>query len=105
MSCFFIYTKDRKRHSMTEKLNTIKLKKVFMKYDYSILTNRQWNKLIDDWIFSERDRAIMKRRIISDKSYDEMAEMFELSKIQLVRIVNNHMDKLYRLIMVVEPME
>lgn len=76
-----------------------------MKYDYSILTNRQWNKLIDDWIFSERDRAIMKRRIISDKSYDEMAEMFELSKIQLVRIVNNHMDKLYRLIMVVEPME
>lgn len=76
-----------------------------MKYDYSILTNRQWNKLIDDWIFSERDRAIMKRRIISDKSYDEMVEMFELSKIQLVRIVNNHMDKLYRLIMVVEPME
>ena len=90
---------------MTQKLNTIKLKKVIMKYDYSILTNRQWNKLIDDWIFSERDRAIMKRRIISDKSYDEMAEMFELSKIQLVRIVNNHMDKLYRLIMVVEPLE
>ena len=76
-----------------------------MKYDYSILTNRQWNKLIDDWIFSERDRSILKRRIIDDKSYDEMAEMFELSKIQLVRIVNNHMDKLYRLIMVVEPME
>lgn len=76
-----------------------------MKYDYSILTNRQWNKLIDDWIFSERDRAIMKRRIINDKSYDEMAEMFELSKIQLVRIINNHMDKLYRLIMVVEPIE
>lgn len=76
-----------------------------MKYDYSILTNRQWNKLIDDWIFSERDRAIMKRRIIDDKSYDEMAEMYELSKIQLVRIVNNHMEKLYRLIMVVEPVE
>lgn len=76
-----------------------------MKYDYSILTNRQWNKLIDDWIFSERDRAILKRRIISDKSYDEMAEMFELSKIQLVRIINNHMEKLYRLIMVVEPIE
>lgn len=76
-----------------------------MKYDYSILTNRQWNKLIDDWIFSERDRAIMKRRIIDDKSYDEMAEMFELSKIQLVRIINNHMEKLYRLIMVVEPIE
>lgn len=90
---------------MTQKLNTIKLKKVIMKYDYSILTNRQWNKLIDDWIFSERDRAIMKRRIINDKSYDEMAEMFELSKIQLVRIINNHMDKLYRLIMVVEPIE
>lgn len=76
-----------------------------MKYDYSILTNRQWNKLIDDWIFSERDRAILKRRIIDDKSYDEIAEMFELSKIQLVRIINNHMEKLYRLIMVVEPIE
>ena len=90
---------------MTEKMNTIKLKKVNMKYDYSILTNRQWNKLIDDWIFSERDRAILKRRIINDKSYDEMAEMFQLSKIQLVRIINNHMEKLYRLIMVVEPIE
>ena len=90
---------------MTEKLNTIKLKKVIMKYDYSILTNRQWNKLIDDWIFSERDRAIMKRRIIDDKSYDEIAEMFEMSKIHLVRIINNHMEKLYRLIMEVEPIE
>lgn len=76
-----------------------------MKYDYSILTNRQWNKLIDDWIFSERERAILKRRIIEEKSYDEMAEQFELSKIQLVRIINNHMEKLYRLIMVVEPVE
>ena len=76
-----------------------------MKYDYSILTNRQWNKLIDDWIFSERDREILKRRIIDNKSYDEMVEMFGLSKIQLVRIINNHMEKLYRLIMMVEPIE
>lgn len=76
-----------------------------MKYDYSILTNRQWNKLINDWIFSERDREILKGRIIDDMSYDALAEKYELSKIQLVRIVNNHMDKLYRLIMVVEPIE
>lgn len=76
-----------------------------MKYDYSILNSRMWNKLIDDWILNERDRAILKRRIIDGVKYEKLAEEFDLSVIQIVRIVNKHRDDLFRIIMVVTPIE
>lgn len=76
-----------------------------MKYDYSILNSKMWNKLIDDWILNERDRAILKRRIIDGVKYEKLAEEFDLSVIQIVRIVNKHRDDLFRIIMVVTPIE
>lgn len=76
-----------------------------MKYDYSILNSRMWNKLIDDWILNERDRVILKRRIIDGVKYEKLAEEFDLSVIQIVRIVNKHRDDLFRIIMVVTPIE
>ena len=76
-----------------------------MKYDYSILNSRMWNKLINDWILNERDRAILKRRIIDGVKYEKLAEEFDLSVIQIVRIVNKHRDDLFRIIMVVTPIE
>ena len=76
-----------------------------MKYDYSILNSRMWNKLIDDWILNERDRAILKRKIIDGVKYEKLAEEFDLSVIQIVRIVNKHRDDLFRIIMVVTPIE
>lgn len=36
-------------------------------------------KLIDLWIFSERDRAIMKRKLIDAVTFEQIAEEFGMS--------------------------
>ena len=43
--------------------------------------------IIDEWIFSERDRAIMKRRWLDGICYEPLAEEFEMSVAQIKRIV------------------
>lgn len=35
--------------------------------------------LIDEWIFSERDRLILKRRMIDGITFERLAEEFDLS--------------------------
>lgn len=43
--------------------------------------------LIDKWIFSERDRAILKRRLLDGVRYEALAEEFGLSVRQTKKIV------------------
>ena len=42
-------------------------------------SNSQITTLIDEYIHNERDRAIMKRRMIDGVLYEPLAEEFELS--------------------------
>jgi hypothetical protein len=46
--------------------------------DYS-LSRSQWEHLIDEYIFSERDRAIVKRKLLDDITFERLAEEYELS--------------------------
>ena len=56
-----------------------------MKYDY--ISNTTLNLLINEWIKSERDRAILKRRLIDGICYEPLAEEFSLSVRQVKNIV------------------
>ncbi len=51
------------------------------------LSNSQLSALIDEWIKGERDRAIMKRRLIDCICYEPLAEEFDLSVSQTKNIV------------------
>lgn len=44
--------------------------------------------LIDEWIFSERDRAICRRRILDGIRYEPLAEEFDLSVQRVKTIVH-----------------
>lgn len=44
-------------------------------------------RLIDEWIYSERDRQILKRKIIDGVTYEKLAEEFSLSTKQVNNIV------------------
>jgi len=46
--------------------------------------------LIDEYIHSERDRAILKRRYIDGVCYEPLAEEFDLSVRQIKNIVYKH---------------
>lgn len=50
-------------------------------------SNSQIADLIDEWIHSERDRAIMKRRLIDGLTFEKLAEEFDMSVRQIKRIV------------------
>lgn len=43
--------------------------------------------LIDEWIFSERNRLILKRRLLDGVIYEDLAEEFDLSVRQIKSIV------------------
>lgn len=51
--------------------------------------------LIDEWIFSERDRAILKRRLLDGVLYDTLAAEFDMSVRQIKKIVYRAEDKLF----------
>ena len=51
---------------------------------------------IDEWILNERDRAIMKRRLIDGICYEPLAEEFDMSVAQIKRIVYKSQEKVFR---------
>ena len=53
------------------------------------LSVSEYSRLIDEWIFSERDRKIIKRRLLDAITYEQLAEEFDMS----VRNVKYIVDK------------
>lgn len=50
-------------------------------------TNSQIRALIDEYIHSERDRAILKRRLVDGICFEPLAEEFGMSDRQIKTIV------------------
>lgn len=59
-------------------------------------TNSQVSALIDEIIHSERDRAILHRRLIDGLCYEPLAEEFDISVSQVKRIVYKGQDKVFK---------
>ena len=64
------------------------------KLDAYNLDRCQWEHLIDSWIFNERDRAILKRRLLDGICFEPLAEEFGLSVQQVKNIVYKSTQKL-----------
>lgn len=60
------------------------------------VSNSGMRVLIDEWIHSERDRAILKRRLIDGICYEPLAEEFHLSVRQVKTIVYKSEIQLYK---------
>lgn len=50
--------------------------------------------LIDEWIFNERDRKILKRRLLDGICYEPLADEFDLSVRQIKNIVYKSVERL-----------
>ena len=60
------------------------------------LSRSEWENLIDQWIFKERDRAILKRRLLDGICYEPLAEEFDLSVQQTKTIVYKATERLIK---------
>lgn len=58
-------------------------------------TNTDIANIIDEYIHSERDRAILKRRFIDGCCYEPLAEEFDMSVAQVKRIVYKNEIKIF----------
>lgn len=59
-------------------------------------TNSYIAYLVDEYIHSERDRAILKRRLIDGVLYEALAEEFGLSVVQTKNIVYKLQNKIFK---------
>lgn len=63
------------------------------------LPRREWENLIDQWIIgknSERDRAIIKRRLLDGIRFELLAEEFDMSDRQIKTIVYKTTQKIIK---------
>lgn len=60
------------------------------------LSRSEWEHLINEWIFKERDREILKRRLLDGICYEPLAEEFGLSVPQTKTIVYKATEKLIK---------
>lgn len=59
-------------------------------------TNSGMILLINEYFHSERDRKILKRRLIDGLTYENLAEEFDLSVTQIKRIVYKGEDIIFK---------
>lgn len=67
----------------------------FMK-DLSDIKNSDIKNAIDEYIHSERDRAVLLDRLVNGLTFEKLGEKHDLSEIQVKRIVYKLSDDVYR---------
>ena len=67
-----------------------------MKHRFEDYSRSTVSTTIDEWIFNERDRAILKRRLLDGICYEPLAEEFGLSVDRIKQIVYKSQDRLFR---------
>ena len=58
------------------------------------LSRDELQRMIDQWIFNERNRLILADRLFNGTTYERLAEKYDLSTQQVKNIVYRAMDKL-----------
>ena len=64
--------------------------------DLDNVSNSEIEHAIDEWIHSERDRRILKRRLIDGICYEPLADEFGISVRQMKAIVYKAEQKLFK---------
>ena len=60
------------------------------------LSRTEISHLIDEWIFSERDRDILKRRLLDGITFEQLGEEIFLSPQRIKAIVYKSEEKLFK---------
>lgn len=66
-----------------------------MKYDLTDISRSEIEKAIDEWILNERDREILKRRLVDGITYEALSYEFDLSVRHTKTIIYKAEEKLF----------
>lgn len=56
----------------------------------------EWERLIDEWIFNEQHRKMLKLNLLDGWTYERLAEEFEMSARQIARIIPRLQNQLFK---------
>lgn len=56
----------------------------------------EWEKQIDEWIFSEEHRLMLKKNLLDGWTYERIAEKFDMSSRQIARIIPKLQEQLFK---------
>jgi AraC-like DNA-binding protein len=56
----------------------------------------EWEQLIDDWIFNEVHRKMLKRNLLDGCTYEQLAEQFGMSSRHIARIIPRLQTQLFK---------
>jgi AraC-like DNA-binding protein len=66
------------------------------KIEHFDISRSEWENLIDEWIFDETHRKMLKRNLLDGRTYEQIAEQFEMSSRQVARLIPKLQDKLFK---------
>ena len=67
-----------------------------MKIPNNDLSRSQWENLIDEWIFNEEHRKMLKLNLLDGKTYEQIAEEIECSRDKVAKLIPKLQDKLFK---------
>lgn len=60
------------------------------------LSRSEWEFYIDQFIFDEEHRAMLKRNLLDGRTYEQIAEQFDCSRDKVARLIPKLQDKLFK---------
>ena len=60
------------------------------------ISRSEWENLIDEWIFYEIHRKMLKRNLLDGRTYEQIAEQFDMSTRQVARLIPKLQEKLFK---------
>lgn len=60
------------------------------------LSRSEWEHLIDEWIFNEQHRMMLKRNLLDGRTYEQLAEEFDFSSRQIAGLIPKLQKQLFK---------
>ena len=60
------------------------------------ISRTEWEKLIDEWIFNEEHRAMLKRNLLDGLTYEQLSNEFGCSRDKIARLIPKLQSKLFK---------
>lgn len=56
----------------------------------------EWEHYIDEFIFNEEHRAMLKRNLLDGRTYEQIAEQFDCSRDKVARLIPRLQNRLFK---------
>lgn len=60
------------------------------------LSRTEWEHYIDEFIFNEEHREMLKRNLLDGRTYEQIAEQFDCSRDKIARLIPRLQNRLFK---------